>query len=90
MITGQHTSVYFWNVTAPSSPFQIRALASILISSYRPTFSCMVYSNTIYMSTQKGVVVSIGPDTAAGCELNAYINSANSNAVYAIANLGTK
>ena len=42
------------------------------------------------MSTQKGVVASIGPDTAAGCALKAYINSANSNAVYAIANLGTR
>ena len=89
MVSGQHSSVFFWNATT-NSPFQIRALASVLLSTQKPSVSCMVYSNTIYMSTRTGVVVAAGPDNAAGCALKSSMNTANTNIIYAIENLGTK
>jgi WD40 repeat protein len=88
MISGNDAGIYFWNVTT-NSPFQITSLGSVFGTPQKPVLSCLVHSNTIYLATSKGTIVTAGPSASSGCAVKTTLSTANNKQLHAVEDLGT-
>lgn len=87
-IAGKDQSVYYWNLTNQSAPFQINFYSNLITAPQKPFYSCMMYNNTIYLSNAKGYVNSLSPAVAIASHQTASFNSLDTRQINAIEYIG--